>query len=503
MTNTIVQNEIKLDKRLVKFLSGGPKKMFIGGEYVKSISGKTFDTIHPATGEVITSVYEADKEDVDRAVIAAEKAFKGDWSKVTPSERGKMMWRLADLIEEHFEPLAQLEALDNGKPINEARAADLPLAIDHFRYYAGWATKISGEVIQNSTGKNMLTYTQREPIGVVGQIIPWNFPLLMLSWKMGAALATGNVIIFKSAEQTPLTSLYLTELITEAGFPPGVVNMLSGYGETAGQAMVKHPRIRKIAFTGSTEVGKTIQQQATGNLKRLSLELGGKSPNIIFSDADLSKAIPGAMMGIFFNQGQACSAGSRLYIHKKVYDNVMADMISAVKNMQQGFGLDEATDIGPLISDKQFKRVSSYLESGHEAGAKAVIGGQPIDSNGYFIPPTIFSDVNHDMKIIQEEIFGPVLTATPFDDEDDLADIIRKANDTEYGLASGIWTTDIRKAHKMANKIEAGTVWINDYNALDAAVPFGGYKQSGYGREMGSYALDLYTQVKSIWVNLD
>lgn len=499
----IAEKAVKLDARVEAFLQGGPKKLFIGGEYVESVSGKTFQTINPASGEVITSVYEADVEDVDRAVEAAEKAFYGEWRKVTPSERGKLLWKLADLLEEHLEPLAQLEALDNGKPISHARAADLPLSIDHFRYYAGWATKIAGEVIDNSTGKNMLTYTRREPIGVVGQIIPWNFPILMLAWKMGAALATGNVIIFKSAEQTPLSALYLADLVQQAGFPAGVVNMLSGYGETAGSAMVKHPRIRKIAFTGSTEVGKLIQQQSTGNLKRLSLELGGKSPNIIFSDADLSKAIPGAMMGIFFNQGQACSAGSRLYIHKKVYDKVLSEMTLHASKMRQGIGLDETTEIGPLVSAEQFKRVSSYLEAGHEAGAEALVGGQPLDRSGYFIPPTIFSDVNNEMKIAREEIFGPVLAAMPFEDEDNLAEIIRQANDSEYGLAAGIWTTDVRKAHKMAHAIEAGTVWVNDYNALDAAVPFGGYKQSGYGREMGSYALDLYTQVKSVWVNLD
>ncbi|HLR67948.1 aldehyde dehydrogenase family protein [Virgibacillus alimentarius] len=494
---------ISLDRRVAQFLEGGPKMLYIGGEFVASASGKTFKSINPSTGEELKSVYEADKEDVDRAVHAAEKAFYGDWSKLTASERGQLIWKLADLIEEHLEPLAQLESLDNGKPINHARTADLPLSIDHFRYYAGWATKVSGEVISNSSGKEMLTYTRREPIGVVGQIIPWNFPLLMLAWKMGAALATGNVIVFKTAEQTPLTALYLADLINEAGFPPGVVNILSGYGETAGEAIVQHPRIRKVAFTGSTEVGKRIQQQATGNLKRLSLELGGKSPNIIFSDADLEKAIPGAMLGIFFNMGQACSAGSRLYVHKKVYDKVLSEMKAAASQMQVGMGLDETTDIGPLVSQEQFQRVNRYLTEGHEAGAKSIIGGQSLDRSGYYVPPTIFSDTNHDMSIVQDEIFGPVLTAMPFDDEDDLTEIIRKANASEYGLAAGVWTTDVRKAHRVAHRIEAGTVWVNDYNALDAAVPFGGYKQSGYGREMGSYALDLYTQVKSIWVNLE
>lgn len=503
MSQQIADKVINLDRRVAEFLEGGPKKLFMGGEFVESLSGKTFETVNPSTGEVITSVFEADKEDVNQAVNIAEKAFYGEWSKVTASERGKMLWRLADLMEEHLEPLAQLESLDNGKPINYARAADLPLSIDHFRYYAGWATKVTGEVISNSSGKEVLTYTRREPVGVVGQIIPWNFPLLMLAWKMGAALATGNTIVFKTAEQTPLTALYFANLINEAGFPPGVVNILSGYGETAGNAIVTHPRIRKVAFTGSTEVGKLIQQQSTGNLKRLSLELGGKSPNIIFSDADLAKAIPGAMLGIFFNMGQACTAGSRLYIHKKVYDTVLSEMKSGAEKMQVGMGMDESTEIGPLVSKEQFDRVSNYLMQGQKAGATLIVGGQPLDRSGYFVPPTIFSNTSRDMSIVQEEIFGPVLAAMPFDDEDDLTDIINRANDTEYGLAAGIWTTDLRKAHRVAHRIEAGTVWVNDYNALDAAVPFGGYKQSGYGREMGSYALDLYTQVKSVWVNLE
>lgn len=502
MSIPFAEKTIDLDSRVARFLEKGPKELFIGGEFVPSVSGKTFETVNPSTGEVITSVFEADKEDVDKAVDVAEKVFYNEWSKVPSNERGKLLWRLADLIEEHLEPLAQLESLDNGKPITHARTIDLPLVIDHFRYYAGWATKVHGEVIENSSGPEMLTYTRREPIGVVGQIIPWNFPMLMLSWKMGAALATGNVLVFKTAEQTPLTALYLADLINEAGFPPGVVNILSGFGETAGEAIVKHPRIRKIAFTGSTAVGKHIQRQAADNLKRLSLELGGKSPNIIFSDADLTKAIPGSMVAIFFNMGQACTAGSRLFIHKKIYDNVLADMSAAAKDMQVGMGLNETTDIGPLVSDEQFKRVNRFLEEGHAAGAETLIGGQPIDRSGYYIPPTIFADVDREMSISREEIFGPVLAATPFEDEDDLTDIIRRANDTEYGLAAGVWTTDLSKAHRVAHKIEAGTIWVNDYNALDAAVPFGGYKQSGYGREMGAQALDLYTQVKSVWVNL-
>lgn len=463
--------KITLDPRVEAFLAGGPKKLFIGGEFVASASGKTFDTIDPATGEAITSVYEADAIDVDLAVQAAEKAFATDWAKVTPSERGRMLWKLADLMEEHAEALAQLETIDNGKPITHARFADVALAIDHFRYYAGWSTKLAGEVINNSAGRNMLTYTRREPIGVVGQIIPWNFPLLLAAWKLGAALTTGNVVILKSAEQTPLSATYLAELIQQAGFPDGVVNIITGYGPTAGAAITNHPRIRKVAFTGSTEVGKLIMQQAAGNLKRVSLELGGKSPNIIFPDADFSRAIPGALMGIFFNRGQVCCAGSRLFVHKKVYDNVLADMTSYAAKMKQGNGLDESTEIGPLVSSEQFERVTGYLQKGHEEGATSLTGGAPLEGPGYFVPPTIFADVNERMTIAREEIFGPVVAAMPFDDEEQVADVIRRANDTEYGLAAGVWTTDLRKAHKVAHALEAGTVWVNCYNALDAAMP--------------------------------
>ncbi|UOF91731.1 aldehyde dehydrogenase family protein [Fodinisporobacter ferrooxydans] len=492
----------QLDPRVQAFLNSGPKRLFIGGQYVESISGRTFATKDPSTGEVLTYVFEADKEDVDRAVEAAEKALQGPWAKVTPSERGKLIWKLADLMEEHAEALAQLDTLDNGKPIRETRNADVPLAIDHFRYYAGWATKVHGEVIDNSVGSHMFTYTRREPVGVVGQIIPWNFPLLMAAWKLGAALATGNVVVLKTAEQTPLSALYLSELIQEAGFPDGVVNILSGFGPTAGGAIVQHPRIRKVAFTGSTEVGKLIMQQAAGNLKRVSLELGGKSPNIVFPDADFSKAIPGALLGIFFNQGQVCCAGSRLFVHKKVYDNFLADMCSYAGKIKQGPGLDETTEIGPLVSDEQFDRVSYYLNKGREEGANPILGGQPLDRPGYFVPPTIFADVRDDMTIVKEEIFGPVVAALPFDDEEQIADVIRRANTSEYGLAAGVWTTDARKAHRVAHELEVGTVWVNCYNVFDAAVPFGGYKQSGFGREMGNYALELYTQVKAIWMNL-
>jgi acyl-CoA reductase-like NAD-dependent aldehyde dehydrogenase len=486
-----------------EFLQEQPHPLFIGRKFVPSLSGKTFATMDPARDEKLGDVYEAGPEDIDAAVIAAEKAFAGPWRTMTASERGRIIWRLADLMEEHAEVLAQIETLDNGKPIRESRNADVPLAIDHFRYYAGWATKLSGEVINNSVGANMFTYTHIEPVGVVGQIIPWNFPLLMAAWKLGAALATGNVVILKPAEQTPLSALYLARLIAEAGFPEGVVNIVPGYGEIAGQAMVRHPRIRKIAFTGSTEVGKLIMRQAADNVKRITLELGGKSPNIVFDDADFSKAVPGAINSIFFNQGQVCDAGSRLFVHHKIFDKFLAAMTDYAKNLKQGPGLDEATEIGPLVSKEQLDRVLHYIDVGRKEGGHVHLGGEQLYRPGYFVPPTIFTHVEDQMTICCEEIFGPVVVAMPFRDDDNFADLIHRANKSEYGLAAGIWTTDVRKAHKIAHALEAGTVWVNTYNAFDAAVPFGGYKQSGFGREMGSYALENYTQVKAVWINLD
>jgi aldehyde dehydrogenase (NAD+) len=503
VAKSVVKSQVELHERVREFLSGGPKGLFINGQFVSSVSGKTFVSINPANGESLCDVYEADTLDVDLAVKAAEQAFHGPWSKISSSERGKLIWRLADLIEENLEPLAQLETLDNGKPIKETRNADLPLTVDYFRYYAGWTNKLNGEVINNSLFPNMFTYARREPIGVVGQIIPWNFPILMAAWKLAPALATGNTIVLKSAEQTPLSALYLAELIQEAGIPEGVVNILSGYGETAGSAITRHPRIRKIAFTGSTEVGKIIMREASGNLKKVSLELGGKSPNIVFPDADFSHAIRGAMQGIFFNQGQVCTAGSRLFIHKKIYDNFLSDMSSYASKLVQGPGMNSETDIGPLISDEQFAKVTSYLEKGKREGAKPVVGGEPLSGPGYFVPPTIFADVNSEMSIARDEIFGPVVAALPFDDEEQIADVITRANDTEYGLAAGVWTTDLRKAHRVAHALEAGTVWVNCYNVFDAAVPFGGYKQSGFGREMGRYAMEMYTEVKAVWMNFE
>jgi phenylacetaldehyde dehydrogenase len=474
------------------------RKMLINGKWVDAASGKTFKTYNPATGEVLSNIAEGDKEDINRAVQAARAAFEtGPWSKISPSERGRMIWRLADLLEKNQEEFAQLESLDNGKPLKIARVADLPLSIDHFRYYAGWATKIEGHTVPMSGWKQGMfhAYTLREPVGVVGQIIPWNFPLLMAAWKLGPALATGCTIVLKPAEQTPLTALRLGELIQEAGIPDGVVNIVPGYGETAGAALAAHPDVDKVAFTGSTEVGKLILQAAAGNLKKVSLELGGKSPNIIFDDADLDTAIPGAASAIFFNQGQCCCAGSRLYIEKKAFDKVVAGVADNASKIRVRPGFDPESDLGPLVSEEQLNRVCGYLESGQKEGAKAVTGGSREGTTGYFVKPTVLVNTNPKMKVVQEEIFGPVVTAIPFSDP---SEIVATANDTIYGLAAGIWTRDIKKAHSMASKIKAGTVWINCYNVFDASLPFGGYKQSGWGREMGHEVLEHYTEVKSV-----
>ena len=476
------------------------RKMLINGKWVDAASGRTFATYNPATGEVLAHVAEGDHEDIDRAVKAARAAFEtGPWSRLTPSERGRAIWKLADLLEENLEEFAELESLDNGKPLKIARVADVPLAVDLFRYMAGWATKIEGNTIPISVpyapGAKFLAYTLREPVGVVGQIIPWNFPLLMAAWKLGPALATGNTVVLKPAEQTPLTALRLGELIQAAGIPDGVVNIVPGYGETAGAALAAHPGVDKIAFTGSTEVGKLILQAAAGNLKKVSLELGGKSPNVVFADVDLDAAIAGAASAIFFNHGQCCCAGSRLYVEKSVFDKVVEGVAEHAKKINVGSGQDESTDMGPLVSAEQLNRVCGYLESGFSEGAKAVVGGGRHGDKGYFVKPTVLVNTNEKMKVVQEEIFGPVVAAIPFSDP---AELVAQANDSVYGLAAGIWTRDIQKAHRLASQLRAGTVWINCYNIFDAALPFGGYKQSGWGREMGHEVLEQYTEVKAV-----
>ena len=488
---------VQMNDNVARFVAR-KHKLLINGKWVEAQSGKTFESYDPATGEVLAHIAAGDREDIDLAVKAARAAFEtGPWSKVSPAERGKMIWRLADLIEKNLEEFAQIESLDNGKPLKIARVADVPLTVEHMHYYAGWATKIEGNTIPLTVAPQgkFLAYTVREPVGVVGQIIPWNFPLLMAAWKLGPALAAGCTVVLKPAEQTPLSALRLGELLQEAGFPDGVVNIVTGYGETAGAALSAHPDVDKIAFTGSTEVGKLIVNAATGNLKKVSLELGGKSPNVIFADADLASAIPGAASAIFFNHGQCCCAGSRLYVEKKVFDQVVEGMAQSAEKIRVRPGFDPQSDMGPLVSEEQMNRVCGYLESGFKEGAKAVAGGARHGDKGYFVKPTVLVDTTEKMKVVQEEIFGPVVTAIPFSDTNE---IVTKANDSVYGLAAGVWSSDIKKAHATAAKLRAGTVWINCYNIFDPALPFGGYKQSGWGREMGHEVLENYTEVKSV-----
>lgn len=473
--------------------------LYIDGEYVESASGKTFETLNPATEEVLTEVNEAQEEDIDQAVKAAEKAFNdGPWSNLTTAERSHLMYKFADLLEENREELAQLDTLDNGKPYQTALEDDIDGVVDLFRYYAGWCTKIYGQTIPITN--EHLTYTTHEPVGVVGQIIPWNFPLAMASWKLGPALATGCTVVIKPAEQTPLSLLYAAGLFKEAGFPDGVVNVVPGFGPVAGEAIVNHPKVDKVAFTGSTVVGKNIMKKAADDIKNITLELGGKSPNIVFDDADLDEAIEGAFQGIMYNHGQNCSAGSRVYIQRGVYDKVVDGLVKRANEMKLGPGMDETTDMGPLISKKQMDRVLGYIEKGKEEGAKVLTGGERAFDKGYFVKPTIFADVTDDMTISREEIFGPVVAVYPFDT---VEEVITRANDSDYGLAAGVWSENIRVAHHVASKLKAGTVWVNDYGLEMEGAPFGGYKKSGTGRELGSYALDEYTEVKSVYINTD
>jgi aldehyde dehydrogenase (NAD+) len=475
------------------------KKLLIDNKWVESESGKTFPTINPSTGEEICQVEEADSADVDKAVQVARRTLeRGSWKRMPASERGKLLLGLAELMEKHAEELARLETLDNGKPLSVSRTVDLPLAIACYRYYAGWADKIQGKTIPIQG--NYFCYTRREPVGVIGQIIPWNFPLLMQAWKLAPALAAGNTVVLKPAEQTPLTALRVGELILEAGFPRGVVNILPGYGPTAGAALARHRDVDKIAFTGSTEVGHLILEAAArSNLKRVTLELGGKSPNIVFADADLNQAIEGSHMALFFNQGQCCTAGSRLYVEEKCYDEFVEKSVERARHRVVGDPFDPATEQGPQIDQAQFDKVMAYIEAGKSERARLACGGGRVGERGYFLEPTVFTEVEDSMRIAQEEIFGPVMSILRFQG---LHEVIERANGTAYGLAAAVWTRDISKAHAVANGVRAGTVWVNCYDVFDAAAPMGGFKQSGFGRELGEYGLEQYTEVKTVTVKL-
>ena len=487
---------IEISQKVSEFLENDAC-LYINGEFVPSSNNVTFETLNPANNEVLAKVHEASAEDVDKAVLAAKEAFEnGPWSTMTPAERGSLIYKLGELIDEHKQELAEIDSLDNGKPITELFENDIPNAVGQFKYFAGWATKNMGQTIP--IGDNFLNYTRHEPVGVVGQIIPWNFPLMMASWKIAPALATGCTVVLKSAEQTPLSVLYLARLVELAGIPKGVVNIISGHGETTGDALVKHPLVNKIAFTGSTAVGQIIMKEAANTMKRVTLELGGKSPNIVLSDANLEKAADGVFAGIMYNQGEVCSAGSRVYVHEDIYDIFIEKLTERAEKVKLGSGLSHNTTMGSLVSLEQKERVVNYIKIGQEEGAKILYGGKASEQ-GCFVEPTIFVDVNDSMRISREEIFGPVMVVSKFNSEEE---IIHRANDSEFGLGAGIWTENLTKAHRLANKLKAGSVWINCYNATNPASPFGGYKKSGFGREMGSYALNNYTEVKTVWVNL-
>jgi aldehyde dehydrogenase (NAD+) len=475
-----------------------PVELLINNRWLPSESGKTFATVNPATGEEICQVAEADAADVEKAVKAARAAFEGPWRKLRASERGRMLHRLADLIETNADQLARLESLDNGKPLSIAKAVDVAKTVACYRYFAGWADKVQGKTIP--IDGDFFCYTRHEPIGVIGQIIPWNYPMLMQAWKLAPALATGNTVVMKPAEQTPLSALRIGELIIEAGYPEGVVNLLPGFGPTAGAAIAHHMDVDKVAFTGSTEVGRLIMEAAAkSNLKRISLELGGKSPNIIFEDTDLDEAVEGAHLGLFANQGQSCCAGSRVFVEEKIYDEFVEKSVARARRRRVGDPLDPRTDQGPQVDATQFDRVMGYIESGRSEGATLACGGERVGDRGYFIQPTVFADVQDHMTIAREEIFGPVMSVIPFKD---VEEVITRANRTHYGLAAGVWTRDIKKAHAVANGVRAGTIWVNCFHVLDARAPFGGFKQSGIGRELGEYGLQEYTEVKTVTVKL-
>jgi aldehyde dehydrogenase (NAD+) len=477
------------------------RQLFINGEWRDAAGGKTIEVINPATEEVIAEVASAEQSDVDAAVAAARAAFDGPWSKLSARERGRIVWKIGERLMERADEIARLETLHNGKPIFESRQIEVPAAAECFQYFAGWADKIHGETIP--VKGNFLTYTLREPVGVVAAIVPWNFPLLLTAWKVAPALACGNTVIIKPASQTPLTALALAEVAQEAGLPPGVLNVITGPGSKVGQMIVEHPGIDKIAFTGDTSTGKGIMKGSADTLKRITLELGGKSPNIVFPDADLDAALRGATTGIFYGKGEVCAAGSRLLVDKSIKDQFIEKVAARAKKMAPGDPMDPKTRLGAISSKKQLENDLRYIELAKKEGAQLVAGGGRADigtGKGYFLQPTVFDGVTPEMTIAREEIFGPVLAAIEFGDVDEA---IARANDSNYGLAAAVWTKDIKKAHYVARKLQAGTVWINTYNVYDTAAPFGGYKQSGFGREMSMHALEHYTQVKSVWVDLN
>jgi aldehyde dehydrogenase (NAD+) len=485
------------------FLNNRRKQMLIDGRWVDAASGKTFESRNPATGALLADVAEGDAEDINRAVAAARRAFDGPCRLTKPFERQALLLRIADLVEQHFDELSTLDTLDIGAPISRTSGGRRRV-LGMLRYYAGQATALHGETIENSLPGDYFSYTLKEPVGVVGAIIPWNGPLAATIWKIGPALATGCTVVLKPAEEAPLTALRLGELLLEAGVPEGVVNVVPGYGETAGAALASHMDVDKIAFTGSHLTGQKIIQASAGNLKRVSLELGGKSPDIVFADADLAATVPGAAMAVFSNSGQICSAGTRLFVEKRIYDEFVGQVGEFGRGLKVGNGLDPDTQIGPLVSEQQLDRVTGYRAAGKQEGARAVVGGARLTGGamdqGFFVPPTVFADVNDDMSIAREEIFGPVISAIPFEDVDE---VIQRANATPFGLGSGVWTRDVGKAHRLARAVRAGSVWVNCYQAMDPAVPFGGYKMSGYGRESGLQQLDEYLNVKAVWIKTD